>query len=1198
MWQISGNGLEAPSYLYGTMHVSQKVAFHLSDSFYVALHDADMVALESDPSKWIAEQTEDNPLMSLMMMGMGLAGYGNSQFYDKAFALEGRSNNDILRFIQQDQSAANNLLYRFADQSGNTEEHTYLDLFIFQTGVKWGKEIFALENNDTTYSLLIRGVLPDKDDPPMDMYGSQSRITQSDLEDAYRRGDIVALDSLNQKATPSEKFHNYFIEKRNIIMANRMDSLMKAGRKLFTGVGAGHLAGDLGMIQLLREKGYSLRPVQRKITGKSKKAFSKAQDQTHPIVFEQQWVDDSLFSVSLPDKLYPQLNMGGGSFAFLRTSTPDRTYLCPDMVNGSSYGVVRFNHFSDFEGSSQANMFKRVDSLLYEGIPGEILSRNSIETDGVQGFEITNRTRRGDFQRFRIYVTPIEVIIFKMGGKEDYVDGKEAETFFSSIKFHNAASSKMQQYVSPTKELAIQLPASVTTQTSQAPSQKELVVQAYDYENEKHFVVMKSSLIDYSYIEDDTFELLYIAEKFIENFDYEMTSKGFSNVNGYPAADVSAKHEDHGYLHVRTVIRNTHYYLICEHSKDANRTDAVFNSLEMKAYQAIPDDEYLSYADSVMRFDAQIVEYPAIKPLIDIVTWDYFKINEFYGAIGPYAGSKELQFSNRSTGETLNVSYQEYSRFKESEHIDSFWSTTLRYFSYTDYNTRTYYTKKWEDNGTYRAIMVLEDSGSVRQMQTHFYLRDNYLHTVTMPTDSVGGISPWQQKFLDTFTPMAPEEEGISMFADKTTMWLDEISNPDTAISNKAWDERYQVTFEEEHYDRFLATLSIVDTMEDASNRKGTMYYRFSDFTSKKALAEIEKRYDLAGDTASYQLALLYSLQFHQTKPSTELFIKLLLDEVPLADNSYEIDELFYSWGDSAALTKMLFPEILDLLEYPEYEEAIYNMVSGMAADGDLSKSDYGSEYQKLLRKAKVEVKRQMTAETSTDDDNDYGAYYGQVDEVPYSYYEFVAGGQQTAGNALRMLKMLLPFKANADVKELYTSMLSSNSKAVLTDMCLLMHEHGISYPDTMWTYLASDKSFAPYLRIQMRYDSLLNLFPKDLYSVDTFAKYMMYPQIDEMEDSVVFVGQVEADYDGDDVNIYYWKRETGKRKKWVLDYIIFEKEGDQAMVDRFTAQPIKDDETAEEKIEKVIRDFRILSRPRAQTYGGSLAGLGLEDMY
>ena len=52
LWEITGNGLTRPSYLFGTMHVSNKLAFHLSDSFYYALKNVDAVALELNPELW------------------------------------------------------------------------------------------------------------------------------------------------------------------------------------------------------------------------------------------------------------------------------------------------------------------------------------------------------------------------------------------------------------------------------------------------------------------------------------------------------------------------------------------------------------------------------------------------------------------------------------------------------------------------------------------------------------------------------------------------------------------------------------------------------------------------------------------------------------------------------------------------------------------------------------------------------------------------------------------------------------------------------------------------------------------------------------------------------------------------------------------------------------------------------------------
>ncbi len=60
LWEISGNGLTRPSYLFGTMHVSNKLAFHLADSFYNAIKNVDVVALESNPANWQDDYSKPN----------------------------------------------------------------------------------------------------------------------------------------------------------------------------------------------------------------------------------------------------------------------------------------------------------------------------------------------------------------------------------------------------------------------------------------------------------------------------------------------------------------------------------------------------------------------------------------------------------------------------------------------------------------------------------------------------------------------------------------------------------------------------------------------------------------------------------------------------------------------------------------------------------------------------------------------------------------------------------------------------------------------------------------------------------------------------------------------------------------------------------------------------------------------------------
>src|SRR4051812_29724838 len=49
LWRISGNGLEKPSYLFGTVHLRHKELFNFGDSLYKSLENVDGFAMELDP---------------------------------------------------------------------------------------------------------------------------------------------------------------------------------------------------------------------------------------------------------------------------------------------------------------------------------------------------------------------------------------------------------------------------------------------------------------------------------------------------------------------------------------------------------------------------------------------------------------------------------------------------------------------------------------------------------------------------------------------------------------------------------------------------------------------------------------------------------------------------------------------------------------------------------------------------------------------------------------------------------------------------------------------------------------------------------------------------------------------------------------------------------------------------------------------
>ena len=142
-----------------------------------------------------------------------------------------------------------------------------------------------------------------------------------------------------------------------------------------------------------------------------------------PVEFAIRQADDGFYNIDVPGPLFKMTDDYKGL---------DRRQYA-DMSNGSYYLVTRIKTHAAFIRQTEEQVMKKVDSLLYENIPGKMLKKSVLEKNGYKGFDITNKTRTGDLQRYNIFITPFEVLFFKMSGKENYVEGPEANRFFSSL---------------------------------------------------------------------------------------------------------------------------------------------------------------------------------------------------------------------------------------------------------------------------------------------------------------------------------------------------------------------------------------------------------------------------------------------------------------------------------------------------------------------------------------------------------------------------------------------------------------------------------------------------------------------------------------------------------------------------------------------------------------------------------------------
>ncbi|MBC7873280.1 MAG: TraB/GumN family protein, partial [Ferruginibacter sp.] len=429
LWEITGNGLKKPSHLIGTMHVSSKLAFNLPDSFYLAIRNAQVVALESNPETWQEDMSKydlgeadyyssGSAYSTYMAVPNDFLGIKTLKFY--------KYDTKIERSLYSNPSSINNLLYRtYGNESSDFEEDTYLDMYIFQCGKKWGKKVAGVEDYGESMKLMAeayKDAAKDKNRKERSYGDIDEEYSADKLQEAYRTGNLDLLDSINKFNSVSDAFDEKFLYRRNEIQARSIDSILKSGSSLFVGVGAAHLPGERGVIEILRKRGYKLRPV--KMGERASKEKDMVDKIRVPVSFKTESPEDGLYKVDIPGKFYK----------FGDDPALDQKQYA-DMSNGSYYMVSRIMTNAWMWNHNAGDVYRTIDSLLYENVPGKIISKSVITKNGYRGFDITNRTRRGDLQRYNIFITPFEIIFFKMSGNGEYVkNGMEAEKFFGSIQ--------------------------------------------------------------------------------------------------------------------------------------------------------------------------------------------------------------------------------------------------------------------------------------------------------------------------------------------------------------------------------------------------------------------------------------------------------------------------------------------------------------------------------------------------------------------------------------------------------------------------------------------------------------------------------------------------------------------------------------------------------------------------------------------
>lgn len=258
LWKISGKDMQQPSYLFGTIHIVCADKYVWTETMRKTFESSNELCLEMDM---------DDPGI-IMQVAAGMMEQSGKKledyFTEEEYTLIEKYFRDslgvnIAMFTGMKPVVLQTLLTSSAQLCDSVVSY---EVKLSEAAKNVNKEITGLETAaeqirlldqippDSIVKELVRVARGQSDEPSM-YYA---------MIDAYVKQNIAELYALIIKSKEQGDNLDAFLDERNEKWIDRMAERMDQ-RSVFFAVGAGHLWGEKGLINLLRDQGYTIEPL-------------------------------------------------------------------------------------------------------------------------------------------------------------------------------------------------------------------------------------------------------------------------------------------------------------------------------------------------------------------------------------------------------------------------------------------------------------------------------------------------------------------------------------------------------------------------------------------------------------------------------------------------------------------------------------------------------------------------------------------------------------------------------------------------------------------------------------------------------------------------------------------------------------------------------------------------------------------------
>jgi hypothetical protein len=262
IWQVTSNTTSV--YLMGSVHIARPDIYPLDDTIENAFDDADYLAVELNPKE-----------ANLLYASLLVARYGS---YPEGESLKDSIGEELYYELKRNLTAPDINIDYYLEQyrpwvlfmavsqsiyeSLDYEAESGIDMHFIEKAMKKGKEITELETVE--YQVTQLSSIPDEVivEAMLADVGKDPEEEIDAMFEAWLSGDSTELsrmifEGLEQYPGMAPMYEKLFFE-RNIKMAEKIEEFLSGSDVYFIVVGAGHLVGEKGLVNLVAESGYTV----------------------------------------------------------------------------------------------------------------------------------------------------------------------------------------------------------------------------------------------------------------------------------------------------------------------------------------------------------------------------------------------------------------------------------------------------------------------------------------------------------------------------------------------------------------------------------------------------------------------------------------------------------------------------------------------------------------------------------------------------------------------------------------------------------------------------------------------------------------------------------------------------------------------------------------------------------------------------